>query len=155
MIIRKATIEDTSQIVQLWLGLSEMHAAMEPMWETVGNAEEIHEAHLKTILAKDNYHIVVAESENKIVGFSTLLLSNRPDVFLKKLSASIQDTCVKSEYRKTGIGKQLTEALINIAREKGVEMITLGVAVDNEVGNVFWKEMGFKPTVNQMAMYLV
>jgi ribosomal protein S18 acetylase RimI-like enzyme len=155
MKIRPATIEDIPQIALLWQELSQMHAAMEPMWETLENAIEKHEEHLKVIIVKDSYHIIVAETEDKIIGFSTLLLSNRPDVFLKKLSGSIRDTCVKSEYRKTGIGKQLTQELINVAKEKGVEMITLDVAVDNKVGNIFWKEMGFKPTVNQMAMYLV
>jgi ribosomal protein S18 acetylase RimI-like enzyme len=132
-----------------------MHAAIEPIWETAENAIEKHEEHLKLMMAKESYHIVVAEAENIMVGFSTLSLSKRPEVFLKKQSASIQETYVRSEYRKAGIGKQLAQALISIAREKGVEMITLNVAVDNEVGNIFWKEMGFRPTVNQMAMYLV
>lgn len=155
MKIRQATIDDIPQIVELWLGLSEMHAAMEPMWETVGNAEEIHEAHLKTILIKDNYYIVVAEVENNIIGFSTLFLSDRPEVFLIKRIASIHDTYVKVEFRKKGVARKLTEALVSFAKDKGVEMINLSVAVANESGTRFWEEVGFKPTLNYMTMYLV
>jgi ribosomal protein S18 acetylase RimI-like enzyme len=154
MEIRPATIQDIPQIALLWQELSQMHAAMEPIWQLEQNAVERHEEHLKVMMAKDSYIIIVAEKQNKIVGFSTLSLGKRPDVFLKKLSGSIQDTCVKSEYRKKGIGKELTLRLIKIAKEKGVEMLTLGVAIDNEVGNIFWKEMGFRPNLTQMAMYL-
>ena len=154
MTIRQATIEDIPQIALLWREVADMHAGWEPMFELTPEPDGKYFAHITAILGKDNYRLIVAEIENKIIGYSTLAFSTRPEVFSKRLSASIQDTCVKSEYRKAGIGKQLTQELINIAKGKGVELITLGVAVDNEVGNVFWKEMGFKPTVNQMAMYL-
>ena len=132
-----------------------MHSAMEPMWETVENATEKHEEYLKVILTKDSYYIVVAEAEDKIIGFSTLSLGNRPDVFVKKNIGSIQDTYVRSEYRKSGVGRQLTNALVEFAKGKNVEMISLSVAVANEVGNEFWKDVGFKPILNYMTMYLV
>ena len=155
MKLRPATIEDIPQIALLWREMADMHAAWQPMYELIAEPEEAYLAHIKANLAKDNYLLIVAEIENEIIGYSTLSFSKRPELFLKKLSASIEDTCVKAEYRKAGIGRQLTKELIKIARERGVELITLGVEVNNEVGNIFWKEMGFKPAVNRMAMYLV
>ena len=155
MIFRKASNEDIQQIVLLWQEVANMHASWQPMFELAENAQEYYSEHLKIILANEDYHVIVAETENKIIGYSTLAFGNRPEVFLKRISASIRDTYVEAEYRKRGIGKQLTKVLIDLAKEKGVETISLSVAVDNEIGNIFWKEMGFEPTVNQMVKYLV
>lgn len=148
-------MEDIPQLASLWRELSDMHAAIEPMWETVGNALEKHQEHLKVILAKDSYHIVVAEDRNSIIGFSTISLGKRPDVFLKTSIATIQDTYVKPEFRKKGIGRKMTNALIDFAKERNVEMISLSVALANEDGTEFWKSAGFRPILNYMTMYLV
>lgn len=48
------------------------------------------------------------------------------------------------KYTNMGIGKQMIETLLKIAKEKGIEQIELEVVCDNERAIALYKKMGFE-----------
>ena len=49
----------------------------------------------------------------------------------------------------------MIKALVDFAKTKDTEIINLTVTIGNKEGNKFWKQMGFKPTLNFMSLSLV
>jgi ribosomal protein S18 acetylase RimI-like enzyme len=154
MKIRKATTEDTPQILPLWRNLSDTHGEMEPMFKLVENAEEKFAEYLNMILTKDTFSVFVAEENSLIAGYVIASLSITPEVFVIRRRLYIQDMIVSPDYRRTGIANQLVDAILAFAKEQQVEKMDLLVAVKNDGANKFWKAMGFEPALNYMTRYL-
>lgn len=58
--------------------------------------------------------------------------------------AEILTFCVRSAYRKQGIGRHLLGTLIDFLRSLRCQSLFLEVAVDNEAALALYKSMGFK-----------
>lgn len=63
---------------------------------------------------------------------------------------SFYHVCVDEAYRKHGIGKAMVEMAVQALTAEGINKVTLIAFDDNEVGNKFWKDMGwtFRNDVN-------
>lgn len=51
---------------------------------------------------------------------------------------------VKSEYRNSGIGKELLNKVENGLKKQGIRKIFLVVFKNNKLGNKFWENNGYK-----------
>ena len=83
---------------------------------------------------------LVAEHEKKIIGF---ILVKDGENFGEKSTAIIYAIAVSPNYRSSGIGSQLVNALINVLREKHIKKLFLHVRVGNESAIKFYLNLGF------------
>lgn len=51
--------------------------------------------------------------------------------------------CVDEAYRKHGIGRKMARKAAESLRREGISKVSLIAFTDNEVGNRFWKSMGW------------
>ena len=51
--------------------------------------------------------------------------------------------CVAKEYRKHGIGKQMASFAIEALKKEGINKVSLIAFKNNEIGNRFWKSVGW------------
>lgn len=51
--------------------------------------------------------------------------------------------CVHEEYREHGIGKKMALMAAEALRQEGISKVNLVAFTSNEVGNRFWKSMGW------------
>lgn len=78
---------------------------------------------------------LVATAENQIVGYAgTWLVVNE---------AHVTNVAVDSRFRNRGIGRLLMEQLMELAREEGMESMTLEVRVSNQSARKLYKHLGF------------
>ena len=83
---------------------------------------------------------LVAEHEKKIIGF---ILVKDGENFGEKSTAIIYAIAVSPNYRSSGIGSQLINALIDVLREKHIKKLFLHVRVGNESAIKFYLNLGF------------
>ncbi|MDX1968330.1 MAG: GNAT family N-acetyltransferase [Planctomycetaceae bacterium] len=69
-------------------------------------------------------------------GFST---------FAAKPLINVHDLAVLPEFRNQGLGRQLLEAVADVARERGCCKVTLEVRGDNESAKRLYERCGFGP----------
>ena len=125
--IRNMDIKDFPQIINLWenapgVGLNE---------------NDDSEKSIKLFLEKNPNICFVAELENgEIIG--TIMAGN------DGRRGHIYHLMVKNEYRKNGIGKKLLEEAENGLKKEGIRKIFLVVFKENEIGNIFWENNGYK-----------
>ncbi|MEZ5944207.1 MAG: GNAT family N-acetyltransferase [Planctomycetaceae bacterium] len=89
-------------------------------------------------------HGFVAVADGNVVGFATL------EVYSKKM-AEIRSLCVAAGYGGMGIGKRLTQACVDLAREKNVYEIMVITSSDE-----FFRACGFDFTLpgEKKALFL-
>ena len=75
-----------------------------------------------------------------VIASATLSFSER-EVFKHKAEFGIT---VHDDYHDKGLGTQLTQHMIDIAREKGLKKVYLDVFTDNEKAIHVYKKCGFK-----------
>ena len=57
--------------------------------------------------------------------------------------ACLYHVCVKEQYRKHGIGQKMVKACMEALKEEKINKINLIAFKKNEVGNRFWKGLGW------------
>lgn len=57
----------------------------------------------------------------------------------------IDDTFVRQEYRRSGVGSALVERCQEWFKARGATELRLNVSAGNELGQSFWRRMGFSP----------
>ncbi len=89
----------------------------------------------KQELECDNSHFIIAKNDNEIVGFAGL------KVIVDE--ADIMNIVVKKSFRHNGIGSVLLDNLINFAKDKNLNVVTLEVNEHNLSAIRLYDKFGF------------
>lgn len=106
--------------------------------------------YLSIIKSNPNHKIIIAKSNDNIIGTITLLIEPK---FIHNLSkiAHIEDVVVDKNYRCHGIGGLLMRKAIDISKHSGCYKIILDCSEKN---CNFYSKFGFVKKELQMALYL-
>jgi ribosomal protein S18 acetylase RimI-like enzyme len=88
--------------------------------------------------------VFLAETDGVFVGLLTAF--ENFSTFTVKPMINIHDVIVLKTYRGKGIGRQLMNALISEAENRGSSRLTLEVRKDNPTAQNLYKSLGFKDT---------
>lgn len=96
--------------------------------------------HLERIVGDKNLELWVAREGEKIVGMGELAIVLKPDGII----AQIEDVVVDESQRGKGLGKTISEKLIERAREHGARAIHLSSNPSRLAANELYKKLGFE-----------
>lgn len=91
---------------------------------------------LSRYLADPAQHIVVAIAGDTVIGMASGLTYFHPD---KALQFFINEVGVATYYRRQGIGRQLLDAIMSVARDLGCSETWLGTEYDNDAANALYR----------------
>lgn len=121
IVVRPMTIEDLDGVMSV-----EFDSFLTP-WSRSAFEEELAQNRLARYL--------VAEENGTVIGYAgTWLVINE---------AHVTNVAVSGQRRRQGIGRLLMEKLMDLARENGMESMTLEVRVSNEAARMLYQQMGF------------
>ena len=126
MIIRTMTIDDYDQVWHLWSGIKGFGI------RSVDDSREGVERFLK----RNPTTSVVAVQNGHVVGNILCGHDGRTGCFYH--------VCVAPGYRKHGIGYRMVRAAMEALQKEGVSKISLIAFKSNDVGNAFWKGIGWR-----------
>lgn len=93
-------------------------------------------------LDKDKYFQVVAEVDNRVVGY--LLATKNIDPILKRNNFWIDYVCVDSNYRGRGIGRELLKKIEEIARRENAFYLQLTSSRFRTHARKLYMDFGFE-----------
>lgn len=125
MQIREMKIEDYDQVYELWTTIHGFGI------RSVDDSKEGIERFLKWNPGLS----VVAEQDQKIVGAILCGSDGR--------RGCLYHVCVQKEFRRHGIGKTMVVHCMEKLKELQVNKVSLIAFTKNDIGNAFWKEMGW------------
>jgi len=97
-------------------------------------------AELEVIVNDPNAFLVVAKDESRIIGMGTLYVQNK---FSKK-TAFVEDVVVDDAYRGKGIGKEIMNAILEIAKKENVRTVYLTSRPKREAAHALYTKLGFE-----------
>jgi ribosomal protein S18 acetylase RimI-like enzyme len=95
---------------------------------------------LSTVIADPATTLLVARDDGHIVGAAAVLVYATP-AFVK---ARIEDVVVDEHSRGKGVGEALVRRCLEVARERGAEIVELQSARWREVANRLYPRLGFE-----------
>ena len=93
------------------------------------------ENNYKESLNNENYTIVVARAQDKIVGFLSM--------YVVADEGYICNIAVEKDFRHCGIGTTLAKRIIEDSVDKGLKFLSLEVRESNVVATRFYERLGF------------
>lgn len=83
------------------------------------NCDAPSENYLKKLLQKDDFFVLVAKSDDKVVGGLTVYVLN--GYYTTKPTAYIYDVAIDTGHQRKGVGRQLLSALLKYCKDRGYE----------------------------------
>jgi len=100
--------------------------------------------YFKGLIEKEDGFLVVAEHDNKIIGYLAGILLEKHPCYMANKRAELENMLVLKEYRDLGIGSSLVKNFKEWCKEKCVEEIKVTASAFNTEGINFYKRNGFK-----------
>ncbi len=153
MIIRIATKEDIKDLQSLYYELENDAVTFQPEHFVHG---ERNEEFFSIIFNSENQDILVAEQDNKIVGFAHVVILEQKKVpcLIPERVIYLQDLDVSEELRSQGIGAKLIEACKDYGKKKGADFMRTQVFPQNVRGMKFYERAGFSEKMKTIEVYL-
>lgn len=125
MQVRVMTIEDYPQVYALWMSIHGFGI------RTVDDSREGVEKFLKRNPATS----VLAVEDGRVIGAILCGHDGRRGCFYH--------VCVAEDKRQRGIGKQMATFAMHALKAEGINKVSLIAFKSNEVGNRFWRSVGW------------
>ena len=143
VLIRKYRPSDHGHCRDLWAELTMWHRGIYDDGTIGGTDPGRHfDSHLREHGPRS---ILIAEMNGQIVGMAGLI-NNNGDYELEPL-------IVRKKYRGQGIGRMLTQAVINAARNEGANLLNVKPVARNDPAIRFFHELGFD-TLGHIQMFI-
>ncbi len=123
--VRVMTIEDYDGIKELWMKIKGFGI------RSIDDSKEGVERFIK----RNPTTSVVAVEDGKIVGSILCGHDGR--------RGCLYHVCVDEAYRMRGIGKSMVVMAMEALKEEGINKVSLIAFTKNDIGNAFWKEIGW------------
>jgi ribosomal protein S18 acetylase RimI-like enzyme len=96
--------------------------------------------------------LLVAEEKGRIRGYAYGSMEPRDWNMLLDAHGAIHDVCVARTGRRRGVGRALTEAMVEALTVKGAQRILLSTMVQNEPAQRLFGSLGFRSTMLEMTL---
>ena len=140
--IRPARSSDLPTIIGLWRELQDINAAFDSRLTLNSEAADWFVNYLEEQLDNTSAAVVVAEKDDRVVGYSFGQVMRRPTL-LSGDCGYIADICVHSAARGQGIGRSLHGWLRAWFVAQGITAVEVQVVRANPASQAFWRKMGY------------
>lgn len=125
MTIRTMTIEDYEQVKALWMTIKGF---------AIRSIDDSAEG-VARFLKRNPTTSAVAEENGRIIGAILCGHDGR--------RGCLYHVCVDPAYRRRGVGKSMVVFCMKALREEGISKVSLIAFTKNDIGNAFWKQIGW------------
>lgn len=147
-------MEDARTIAEYALKLFAQHREYDPeRFARLGNLEGAEWFYGSQTGSEDTV-VLVAEADNKVIGFAYLQYEERNYANLLENALWLHDIYVDGSARGTGAGTKLMEGVVKAAKEFGADKVVLSTATKNEFAREFFGRKGFRTTMVEMTLNL-
>lgn len=124
--VRLMTREDYDQVYALWMRIKGF--SMRSIDDSRAGVEKF--------LQRNPTTSVVAVEDGNVVGAILCGHDGR--------RGCLYHVCVDPDYRRRGIGKSMVVFCMDALKEEGINKVSLIAFTQNDVGNAFWHNVGWK-----------
>ncbi len=116
--------------------------------------EQRYERWLKRLTTEERNVFLVAEDQERLVGFLVATVEGEIPIYRLQEFAFIQDLWIEQEYRQKGIARQMVMLTIERCHHMGIQQIRLDTAAVNEAARQLFASCGFRISTIEMLQEL-
>ena len=156
LVIRRAVREDLPAVGRLGARLLRVHYDFDNnrFMSPTPDADEGYAWFLASQLKKNDALVLVAEREERIVGYLYAGVEPRNWKELREEAGFVHDILVDDAARGRGAGEALMTAAFDWMREQRVPRVVLWTAADNIRARQLFERLGFRATMTEMTKEL-
>jgi GNAT superfamily N-acetyltransferase len=156
MTIRRAEPRDAQALGRLGAALMQTHYAFDTrrFLEPGAGAESGYANFLVSQLQHEESIVLVAEREDRIVGYVFAAIEPLSWKDLRDECGFIHDLLVTDDARRSGVGEALLNAAVDWLREQDMPRVVLGTAAQNDHARRLFERRGFRATMIEMTLEL-
>ncbi|MBG3013277.1 GNAT family N-acetyltransferase [Proteus faecis] len=153
IIIRKAILSDIEEISTLYTYLFNEMAKLQPDRLKPGEQDK---AFIINGIKNNKFHLLVADLDGKVVGFSMAQIQETPmfNCLVQRKYAYIYDIIVDPSIRSQGVGSLLLTAMKEWAKSEKMTHLELSVLAENGAAKRFYQREGLKEVSSVMGIAL-
>ncbi len=106
---------------------------------------------LRQYASHKDAHCLVAEEQNKIIGFVTFCVTSHP--VMPGLSGEIEELYVQPQFRRNGIGSELVKRAVALMKAQNAGSIHVKMCINNEGSKAFWQHLGWDSDMLVFSIY--
>jgi GNAT superfamily N-acetyltransferase len=148
--VRKADLNDLESLLRFEQGVIDAERPFDSTLKT----GDINYYDIQEMITSPNFEIVVAESENKIIGCGYGRIVDSKPYLKHQKNIYLGFMYVDPIHRGKGVNQKILEALKNWAITQGVTEMRLDVYHDNIVASKAYEKAGFKKHMVEMRLGL-
>jgi diamine N-acetyltransferase len=154
--IRLATKDDAQRIGELWLEMVKYHQEFDKiMFQPSENGNDYYERSVFSRLSDPQTRVLVADVDGKVVGYVLgMIVDITPEMFTPIRSGFLADICVRADYRRQGIGRELVERFVLWLQSQDISYFEWHVSEKNLNAIKFWKSIGGETTMLRMRTHI-
>jgi ribosomal protein S18 acetylase RimI-like enzyme len=151
MEIISATESLVPEIVELWKEFWRFSQNLDPQFFVMSeDGSSKFGEYARDLIKSDDSQVLVALDKDNVVAYSIAQILKRPPIAKYPAYGFISHLCVKSEYRRKGLGKWILEKILEWFKSRQIDRIELTVVAKNQIGYSFWKKQGFEVFLYRM-----
>lgn len=153
--IREAVSNDYNDISNLNIEVHNLHVKNRPdVYVDINNP--LSKENFDNLLNTDNTKVFVVENldNTELAGYSVVKIMDMQSIsiLVQNKFAFIDNFCVRSDYKRNGIGKLLFKHTVDYAKSEGATSLQLGVWEFNEDAINFYEKMGMATRNRRMEL---
>jgi ribosomal protein S18 acetylase RimI-like enzyme len=151
--VRRATRADLPALGRLGAALMRLHYAFDPSRFMVPpeDAENGYGWFLGSQISSHDALVLVSEREGRIAGYLYAGIEPRSWQALREEAGMIHDVMVDERDRRSGVASMLVAHALTWFEERGVSLVVLQTAEQNEPAQHLFTRLGFRRTMVEMS----
>jgi len=155
MLVRPARSDDLPAVARLAAALVRMHHHLDPQrFMLIEPVEDGYQWFFTRELKRDAARILVAEDDDRILGYAYATLEERDWNDLLDACGKLNDLYVDAAARRRGVARALVDATFAWFRERKAPRVVLLSAWQNADAHAFFEALGFRRTMLEMTAEL-
>jgi ribosomal protein S18 acetylase RimI-like enzyme len=152
--VRRADAGDAEPVAALWSELSAHHARLDARHALRPDAQREIGRLVRAELGDPDALILLYEQQGRACGLCMTRIQHAPPIHRETRRAEIGELFVRSEARRRGVGRALVGEALAWLRERDVARVVVRVDSGNELGQTFWRGIGFADSMDVLERRL-
>jgi len=152
--VRTAALGDYEALVTLFDELDEFHRRARPDFFRPFEGPARTREHIERWLTVPGPTVLVAESEEGVVGLAVLLTRPPPGFAgaVPRKVIELDNLVVRADQRNRRIGRRLLAAVVDWSRAYGATHVEVAVHAFNRDARRFYENFGFAPSIDRLVL---
>jgi ribosomal protein S18 acetylase RimI-like enzyme len=141
--VRAVNQTELQRVIQLWKSFMDDPSAIDKPLPTHEENTKKQAQFLQELIRQDPRQVLVADREGELIGYVAYEIEQKAPIEMQQKRSFVHDLYVEPDHRRTGVGRSLLQACLDVIKSAGPHQVRIAVWVRNGKAIELYRAMGF------------